>query len=62
MKRRRIGQVRLIAIDEVSVRKGQRYLPNVVDLKTGKVIYTTEKVTRLKILSFMGLRPRILIR
>jgi transposase len=42
LKRRRIGQVRLIAIDEVSVKKGQRYLTNVVDLETGEVIYTTE--------------------
>ena len=41
-KRRRIGQVRLIAIDEISVKKGQRYLTNVVDLETGEVIYTTE--------------------
>ena len=42
LKRRRIGQVRFIAIDEISVKKGQRYLTNVVDLETGQVIYTAE--------------------
>jgi transposase len=42
LKRRRIGQIRFIAIDEISVKKGHRYLTNVVDLETGEVVYTTE--------------------
>ena len=34
--------LRLIAIDEVSVRKGQDYLTVVLDLETGRVLYVTE--------------------
>jgi len=42
LKRRRLNKVRLIAIDEMAVRKGHRYLTNVVDLETGEVIYSVE--------------------
>lgn len=42
LKRRKLNKVRFIAIDEVSVGKGHRYLTNVVDLETGDVIYSAE--------------------
>ena len=42
LKRRRLNKVRFIAIDEMAVRKGHRYLTNVVDLETGAVIYSVE--------------------
>jgi transposase len=42
LKRRKLTKVRFVAIDEVSVRKGQRYLTNVVDLESGEVIYSVE--------------------
>ena len=42
LKRRRLNKVRFIAIDEMAVRKGHRYLTNVVDLETGEVIYSVE--------------------
>lgn len=42
LKRRKLNKVRFIAIDEVTVGKGHRYLTNVVDLETGDVIYSAE--------------------
>ena len=42
LKRRKINTVRFIAIDEVTIGKGHRYLTNVVDLETGNVIYSVE--------------------
>jgi transposase len=42
LKRRKLNRVRRIAIDEVAVKKGHRYLTTVVDLDTGEVIYCVE--------------------
>jgi len=42
LKHRKFNKIRIIAIDEVAVRKGHRYLTNVVDLETGVVVYSTE--------------------
>ena len=42
LKRRKLNKVRFIAIDEMAVKKGHRYLTNVVDLETGEVIYSAE--------------------
>jgi len=41
-RRRKLNKVRFIAIDEMAVKKGHRYLTNVVDLETGQVIYSAE--------------------
>ncbi|MFP3870900.1 MAG: ISL3 family transposase [Syntrophobacteria bacterium] len=42
LKRRKLTRVRYIAIDEIAVKKGHRYLTTVVDLETGEVIYCAE--------------------
>lgn len=42
LKYRKFNKIRLIAIDEVAIRKGHRYLTNVVDLETGQVVYSVE--------------------
>lgn len=42
LKRRKLNRARRIAIDEVAVKKGHRYLTTVVDLDTGEVIYCVE--------------------
>lgn len=42
LKRRSLRQVERVGIDEVSYRKGHRYLTNVVDLDTGQVIWCAE--------------------
>jgi transposase len=42
LKRRKLNRVRRIAIDEVAVKKGHRYLTTVVDLDTGEVIFCVE--------------------
>jgi transposase len=39
LRRRRLRQVRRLAIDEVAVRKGHRYLTVVVDLDSGQVLF-----------------------
>ncbi len=42
LRQHKFNKVRYIAIDEVTVGKGQRYLTNVVDLETGEIIYCAE--------------------
>lgn len=37
-----LRKIRFLGIDEVSVRKGHRYLTTVVDLETGRVVYVGE--------------------
>lgn len=39
-KKRSLRKVRRIAIDELAIRKGQRYLTVVLDLETGRVLFT----------------------
>lgn len=41
-KRRRIKHLRFLGVDEIAVRKGHRYLTVVVDLDTGRVVWTAE--------------------
>ena len=41
-QRRSFGQVRCIAIDEIAIRKGHRYMTVVVDLDSGEVLFTAE--------------------
>jgi transposase len=56
--------VKYLGIDEVSVRRGHRYLTTVVDLRTGRVVYVGEgrRVESLepfiKRLKRLGIRPR----
>lgn len=42
LKRRRLGHLRLIGVDEVAIRKGHSYLTVVVDLETGEVVWVGE--------------------
>jgi len=41
-KEKDLRRLRYLGIDEVSVRRGHRYLTTVVDLKTGRVVYVGE--------------------
>jgi transposase len=41
-KEKDLRRLRYLGIDEVSVRRGHRYLTTVVDLETGRVVYVGE--------------------
>jgi transposase len=59
-----LRKIRFLGIDEVSVRKGHRYLTTVVDLETGRVVYVGEgrRVESLapffRRLKRIGVRPK----
>lgn len=40
LKKRSLADVRLIAVDEFAIRKGQRYLTIVIDLESGQVLWS----------------------
>lgn len=63
-KGKELKQLKYLGIDEVSVRRGHRYLTTVVDLQTGRVVYVGEgrRVDSLepfiKRLKRLGVRPK----
>lgn len=63
LKRRSFRHVERIGIDEVSYRKGHRYLTNVVDLDSGEVIWCAEgrgtEVLRPFFMRLRGARSRL---
>lgn len=42
LKKRKLGQVRYIAIDEFSVRKGHQYMTVILDLESGEILFVHE--------------------
>jgi len=42
LKRRSLREVRVIAIDEFAIRKGQRYMTVVLDLETGQILWAAQ--------------------
>lgn len=57
-----LRQIRFLGIDEVSVRKGHRYLTTVVDLETGRVVYVGEGRKMESLVPFFRRLKRIGVR
>jgi transposase len=53
LRKRSLGKVRLIAIDEFAVRKKQHYLTVVMDLETGQVLWSAEGRSADAVLPFL---------
>ncbi len=58
LKRRRLRHLRLIAVDEVAIRKGSNYLTVVVDLETGEVVWVAESRKTEALEPFMRMLKR----
>jgi transposase len=57
-KKRSLKRVKRIAIDEIAVKKGHRYMTIVLDLDTGWVIYTAEGKGKESLKNFFKLLAR----
>ena len=53
LKRRKLGKVRYIAVDEFAVHKGHRYMTVVLDLETGEILHAQEGKDALALTSFL---------
>lgn len=53
LSKRKLGQVRYIAIDEFSVRKGHQYMTVVLDLETGEILFVNEGKDAEAVLPFL---------
>jgi len=53
LKKRKLGQVRYIAIDEFSIRKGHQYMTVVLDLETGEILFVNEGKDADAVLPFL---------
>ncbi len=64
LKRRKLGKVRYLAVDEFATHKGQRYMTVVLDLETGRILHAHPGREAAALLPFLwklkrrGLRPR----
>lgn len=59
LRRRRLGALRYIAIDEFAVRKGHRYMSVVLDLESGTIVHVQEGKDAAAVLGFLrGLKRR----
>ncbi|MEW6262678.1 MAG: ISL3 family transposase [Thermodesulfobacteriota bacterium] len=52
-RKRKLNQVRYIAVDEFAVRKGHHYLTAVMDLETGQILHLQEGKDALALISFL---------
>ncbi len=53
LKKRKLGKVRYIAVDEFAVQKGHRYMTVVLDLETGAIIHAHEGKDALALTGFL---------
>ena len=53
LSKRKLGQVRYIAIDEFSIRKGHQYMTVVLDLETGEILFVNEGKDAEAVLPFL---------
>ena len=59
LRRRRLGALRYIAIDEFAVRKGHRYMTVVLDLESGTIVHVQEGKDAAAVVGFLrGLKRR----